>query len=288
MKHKLLFILCLLPCLIIAAPKYSLRPLSHGAAARVTLQPFLADSTNNTGVAIIVCPGGSYSWHDMKIEGIGVAQWLQSNGINAYVLKYRVASIGAYVTGYRILGIGNKYPDMLTDIEDALKYVYSHSDTDHIDTTLIGVMGFSAGGHLAMSSYVYNRTRYTPAFLCPIYPVVTMSNKKYTHIRSRRGALGVWGQWNKQMQDSLSLEKHIKTNCPPVFLMNCQDDPIVKYQNSELLDSALCDAKIPHQYIQYKTGGHGFGASDKKGTEECHQWKKEFLLWISNFKNQRK
>lgn len=271
-----------------AAPKYSLHPSCHGAPARVTLQPFLADSAHNTGIAIIVCPGGSYSWHDMKVEGIGVARWLQSNGINAYVLKYRVASVGAYVTGYRVLGIGNKYPDMLTDVEDALKYVYEHAEQDYIDTTLIGVMGFSAGGHLTMSSYVYNRTSYKPKFLCPIYPVVSMSNKKYTHKRSRRGALGVWSQWNKVMQDSLSLEKHVTSDCPPVFLVNCQDDPIVKYQNSELLDSALTQANIPHLYIQYKTGGHGFGASNIAGTEECRQWKNEFLLWMSNFKNRRK
>jgi dipeptidyl aminopeptidase/acylaminoacyl peptidase len=61
------------------------------------------------------------------------------------------------------------------------------------------------------------------------------------------------------------------------------DDPIVKYQNSELLDSALTNKAIPHKYIQYKTGGHGFGASEYKGTEESQQWKNEFLLWISNF-----
>lgn len=288
MWNRLFLILCLVPCIITAAPQYSLRPSGHGAASRVTLQPFLADSSSNTGIAVIVCPGGSYSWHDMKIEGVGVAKWLQSNGINAYVLKYRVASVGAYITGYRILGIGNKYPDMLTDVEDALQYVYTHAETDHLDTTLIGVMGFSAGGHLTMSSYIYNRTLYKPKFLCPIYPVVTMSHKEYTHKRSRRGALGVWGQWNKQMQDSLSLEKHVPEDCVPVFLVNCKDDPVVKYQNSELLDSALCKAKIPHQYIQYRTGGHGFGASDKKGTEECRQWKQECLLWISNFKAQRK
>lgn len=286
--NKILLILTLIPCLLIAAPQYSLRPSGHGAASRVTLKPFLADSIHNTGIAIVVCPGGSYSWHDMKVEGIGVAKWLQSNGINAYVLKYRVASVGAYITGYRVLGIGNKYPDMLTDVEDALKYVYEHAVIDKLDTTMIGVMGFSAGGHLTMSSYIYNKTNHIPKFLCPVYPVVSMSNKDYTHKRSRRGALGVWGQWNKQMQDSLSIEKHISSDCPPVFLVNCQDDPIVKYQNSELLDSALTQAQVDHKYIQYKTGGHGFGASEDKGSEECHQWKKEFLIWISNLKALKK
>lgn len=247
------------------------------------LTPYLADSTNNTGIAVVVCPGGSYSWLDMKIEGITTAEWLQSNGINAFVLKYRVASVGAYIVGFRVLGIGHKYPDMLHDVEWALKEVYTNAETYNIDTTKIGVMGFSAGGHLTMISYLHNKTPYKPKFLCPIYPVVTMNDKRYTHLRSRRGALGVWGQYNKQMCDSMSLEDQITKDCPPVFLVNCKDDPIVKYQNSELLDSALIEKEIPHKYIQYETGGHGFGASNHKGTEECRNWKKEFLVWISNF-----
>ena len=247
-----------------------------------TLTPYTAASTQNTGAAVIVCPGGSYSWLDMKTEGKGVAEWLQSNGINAFVLQYSVANISAYVLGYRVLGIGNKYPNMLDDVEWALKQLYAAADSLHIDTTRIGVMGFSAGGHLTMMSYTHNRTAYKPHFLCPIYPVVTFSDERYAHRRSRRGALGVWHQWNKSMQDSLSIERHIPFDCPPVFLVNCVDDPIVKYQNSELLDSALTIHDISHQYIQYQTGGHGFGASETKGTDECRQWKNEFIQWISN------
>ena len=247
-----------------------------------TLTPYTATSTQNTGAAVIVCPGGSYSWLDMKTEGKGVAEWLQSDGINAFVLQYSVANISAYVLGYRVLGIGNKYPNMLDDVEWALKQLYAAADSLHIDTTRIGVMGFSAGGHLTMMSYTHNKTAYKPHFLCPIYPVVTFSDERYAHRRSRRGALGVWHQWNKSMQDSLSIERHIPFDCPPVFLVNCVDDPIVKYQNSELLDSALTTHDISHQYIQYQTGGHGFGASETKGTEECRQWKNEFIQWISN------
>ena len=251
-------------------------------AAKPRLTPYLADSANDTHTAVIVCPGGSYSWLDMKVEGIGVAEWLQSQGINAFVLKYHVANVSAYMFGYRVLGIGNKYPKMLTDVENALQQVYEQADSLHINRARIGVMGFSAGGHLTMMSYTHNRTDYKPTFLCPIYPVVTMSDKRYAHQRSRRGALGVWRQWNQTLRDSLSIEQHIPDDCPPVFLVNCVDDPIVKYQNSELLDSALTAHNIPHRYIQYQTGGHGFGASDTKGTDECHQWKNEFIQWISN------
>ncbi len=251
-------------------------------AGSMRLYAYPADSAANTGMAVIVCPGGSYCWHDMEYEGRQVAQWLNRNGINAFVLKYRVASISAYCLGYRVIGLGNKYPNMLIDVEDALRYVYQHADSLRIDTARIGVMGFSAGGHLCMMSATHNRTQYKPAFVCPVYPVVTMTDNRYVHHRSRRGALGVWRHLNQSMRDSLSLEKHISPACPPVFLVNCVDDPVVKYRNSELLDSALNANHVPHRYIQYKTGGHGFGASDTKGTEECRQWKNEFIQWISN------
>ena len=250
--------------------------------AKERITPYLADSATNTGIAIVVCPGGSYSWLDMKTEGIGVAQWLQSNGINAFVLRYHVANVSAYMFGYRVWGIGNRYPKMLTDVENALQLVYQSADSLHIDPSKIGVMGFSAGGHLTMMSFTHNRTPYKPAFLCPIYPVVTMSDQRYAHQRSRRGALGVWGQWKQPLRDSLSIEQHIPADCPPVFLVNCVDDQVVKYQNSELLDSALTANNIPHRYIRYQTGGHGFGASETKGTDESRQWKNEFLQWISN------
>ena len=263
----------------------------QGVLAKTSIEPavdgnprlfaYPADSVANTGIAVVVCPGGSYCWLDMETEGVGVARWLQSQGVNAFVLRYRVANVSAYILGYRVVGLGNRYPNMLTDVVEALEWVYMHADDYGIDTAKIGVMGFSAGGHLTMSSYLYNRTPYKPHFLCPIYPVVSMSHR-VSHKRSRRGALGVWGQFNYKMRDSLSLEKHVRQDCPPVFLVNCQDDPIVRYENSELLDSALTANDVPHKYIQYKTGGHGFGASETKGTEESRQWKKEWLQWISN------
>lgn len=256
-------------------------PLISVAGKVPSITPYVAASEKNTGAAIIVCPGGSYSWLDHETEGHMVARWLQDNGITAYVLKYRVANVSAYIFGYRVLGIGNKYPNMLRDVEYALSRVYAEADSLAIDTTKIGVMGFSAGGHLTMMSYMMNNTPYKPKFLCPIYPVVTFMDERYVHKRSRRGALGVWGQYDKQMRDSLSLERHVPTDCPPVFLVNCMDDPIVDYHNSILLDSALTATNVPHKYILYSTGGHGFGASDTKGTAECRQWRTEFLRWAN-------
>jgi acetyl esterase/lipase len=82
------------------------------------------------------------------------------------------------------------------------------------------------------------------------------------------------------MKDSLSLEKHVPDNCAPVFLMNCDDDPVVNYYNSVLLDSALTAHGVPHQYEHYRTGGHGFGSSAEMTTPEAIQWKERFLDWI--------
>ena len=262
--------------------------VSHGK--QVTLTPYLAEN-NTTGTAIIVCPGGSYCWLDEETEGDGVAQWLQSNGISAFVLRYRAIGFGAYFWHHRIIFRGKQYPDMITDAQRALQWVREHAEEYHINPDMVGMMGFSAGGHLVMSAACFNEFDYLkaigidtkvslkPTFVVPIYPVVTM-REPYVHKRSRRALLSEKRQHNPTMIDSLSLERHIPANCPPVFLVNCVDDPIVEYHNSILLDSALTANHVNHHYIQYQTGGHGFGASEEKGTAECRQWKNEFLKWI--------
>ena len=231
-------------------------------------------------VAIIVCPGGSYFWHDTETEGERVAHWLQENGITAFVLDYRTAYVPAFITHFRYIFRGNRYPDPQDDLRQAIRYVKSHAKEYNIDPDKIGAMGFSAGGHLVMSSVELFEKDDWPAFIVPVYPVVTMT-ASCVHKRSRRGLLGDSRVRNKELRELLSLEKHVPSDCPPVFLINCKDDPIVDYHNSILLDSALTSQKIPHQYLLYETGGHGFGASDIKGTPECRQWKEEFIKWIN-------
>lgn len=262
--------------------------VSHGK--QVTLTPYLAKD-NTTGMAIIVCPGGSYCWLDDETEGDGVAQWLQRNGITAFVLRYRAIGFGAYFWHHRILFRGKQYPDMITDAQRALQWVREHAEAYHINPDKVGMMGFSAGGHLVMSAACFNEFDFLkeygidtnvslkPSFVVPIYPVVTM-REPYVHKRSRRALLSEKRHHNQTMIDSLSLERHVPADCPPVFLVNCVDDPVVEYHNSILLDSALTANHVNHRYIQYKTGGHGFGASEEKGTAECRQWKNEFLKWI--------
>lgn len=266
--------------------------ISHGR--KVKLTSFLADD-NPTGRAVIVCPGGSYYWLDTKNEGDTVAMWLQSNGISAFVLEYRAAGIGAFAYRHRAIFRGRRHPDMITDAQRALQWVRTHAEEYHINPDKVGILGFSAGGHLALSTAFFhehdflkdagvdNETSLRPVFAGAIYPVVTMV-KPYVHKRSRRGLLGEKHHHDPVLCDSLSLERHVPADCPPIFLANCVDDPVVDYRNSVVLDSALTAAHVNHRYIQFQTGGHSFGASEKRGTAECREWKTEFLKWLAEIK----
>ena len=244
----------------------------------VEMTPYLVPGTGNK--AVVVCPGGSYFGHDMETEGHMVARWLQQNGISAFVLRYRTAYTPAFLIRFRFLFRGNRYPDPQNDLRQALTYVRKHAKEYGIDANRVGAMGFSAGGHLVMSAAEWFRPQERPDFVVPVYPVVTMT-QPCVHKRSRRALLGESKVKDAKLRDSLSLERHVPADCPPVFLVNCKDDPVVDYRNSVLLDSALQARHVPHVYLQYQTGGHGFGASDTKGTPECRQWRQAFLAWVN-------
>ncbi len=301
MPHRLLLILALLVASVTSlATTLSAIWLWAGTpvhASSVTLAPFLPATTPSVSTeglpspAIIVCPGGSYCWHDYEAEGIRVAEWLRDNGIAAFVLKYRVQGIVPYITHSRLISRGHRHPDALCDIQRAIQYLREHADSFHIDPSRLGAMGFSAGGHLVMSAAAYAATDFLvplgithsvslrPDFVAPIYPVVTMQ-PPYVHKRSRRALLGEYGKRRQAMRDSMSLEMHVPADCPPVFLLNCVDDPIVQWQNSVLLDSALTARGIPHLYTQYRVGGHGFGGDSRKFSAETAHWQQTFLAWL--------
>lgn len=257
--------------------------------ARVTLTPYLADGDRN--IACIICPGGSYFWLDRENEGYKVAEWLCENGISAFVLEYRVGGIPAYAWHTRLVRRGNRYPDMLCDVQRAISVIRSDSGRYGIDPARIGVIGFSAGGHLAAMSGMYfdagvlprdvsqDSISLRPDFVASIYPVVSFRDRS-THKRSRRGALGEWHDITEGLKDSLSLEKHVRIDMPPVYLMNCDDDHVVAPRNSQLLDSALTAVGVPHRYMRCSTGGHGFGVTDSKTSVEASGWKSDFLRWL--------
>lgn len=241
-------------------------------SAGVTLTPLVPQGTGeNLREAIIVCPGGSYHWLDEPTEGLYVAQWLQKEGIAAFVLLYN-----PYTTLHtKIMGA----------ISDAIEHVRSFAGEYGVDPDRIGAMGFSAGGHLVMSAAEHFAS--DPArrlnFVAPIYPVVTM-NEPYVHKRSMRGFLSPREIASAEGRDRFSLEKNVPQNCPPVFLLNCTDDPIVKYQNSILLAEALSCAGVEHLYTRYETGGHGFGANPARQNENTSAWQGLFMKWLRSLK----
>ena len=232
--------------------------------------------------AVVVCPGGSYFWLDKVGEGQLVGEWLASQGIAAYVLYYHTAGVPDFITSYRLLFRGVRHPDMIADLQWAIQLVRARYDGP------VGAMGFSAGGHLVMSAAEFFGTDFTkanaganlrPDFVAPIYPVVSM-RAPCTHKRSRIGLLGEGRTGNQVLRDSLSLELHVRPDTPPVFLLRCDDDPVVDPQNSDLLDAALTEKNILHRTVRYRKGGHGFGADKEKFTEETARWQAAFLEWI--------
>ena len=259
-------------------------------ARNVTLTPYVQDDVYNMP-AVIVCPGGSYFWLDVEHEGRMVAEWLRDQGIPAFLLQYRTGGWFDFTFRSRVLFGGNQHPDMIEDLQRAIQLVRENAREFGVNPRHVGAMGFSAGGHLVMSSAELFDTDFLaphgietavslrPDFVAPIYPVVTME-QECVHVRSRRGLLGERRMRDTLMRDSLSLEKHVKADTPPVFLLNCVDDPIVDYRNSNLLDSALTANKVPHLFVQYKIGGHGFGADPEKFSEETKQWQATFLQWF--------
>ena len=305
MMKRLLLLLALslfcriLSAQVIAEPVHIWDGTPVRGAHGVTLTPYLPDDV--WGVpAVIVCPGGSYYWLDVEHEGVMVAEWLRDQGIPAFLLQYRTAGWFDFVFWSRPLFGGNQHPDMIADLQRSIQLVRENWGELGIDPRMVGAMGFSAGGHLVMSSAELYGTDFLaplgiettvslrPDFVAPIYPVVTLE-QDCVHARSRRGLLGERRENDARMRDSLSLEKHVRPDGPPVFLLNCVDDPTVDYRNSNLLDSALTANKVPHLFVQYKIGGHGFGADPAKFSEETKQWQATFLQWLNELlKSKRK
>lgn len=260
---KIIFLLLLITCPVKAQQKVD------GFSNLVEYKPVSKAST-----AVIVCPGGSYCWLSKKYEGSEVAKWLNANGIAAYVLYYPTAGWAGFAWHTRLIFRGHQYPDQIEAVKKAMKVVKSKGYGK------VGMMGFSAGGHLVICAAEYLQQSYKPDFVASLYPVITFSHDKIVHRRSRRGLLGEHRWRNKSICDSLSVEKHANLIQCPLFIANCKDDPTVNYRNSELMDSALNANYKSHLYIQYKTGGHGFGTTAAKTSKEAITWKERFLVWL--------
>ena len=235
---------------------------------------FIAEN-NPGGLSVIICPGGSYCYLGIKNEGIKVAKWFQDNGISAFVLRYRV--------GFR----HNKYPAMIQDLQRGIQLVRENYAANCIDTCKVGVIGFSAGGHLAGTAATYYDINYMeelgiepnvslrPDFVAMIYPVVSMTDS-LAHKRSRRNLLGY--RYPPELKHKMSLELNVHTGMPPVFMIHCKNDKTVNYRNALNYYLALTNQGIHCDFTLYDQKGHGFGIDPD--SQNAASWINHFIPWL--------
>ncbi len=231
-------------------------PLAQGnnAADIPTLTIYRPAEGKANGAAIVVCPGGGYGGladHENK----PIAEWLASNGITGIVLKYR-------------LGPRYHHPVMINDANRAIRYVRAHADHWKLDPKRIGILGFSAGGHLASTAATHfdegdknaadpiERVSSRPDLAVLIYPVITLE-APFTHGGSRQNLLGK--DPDPKLIELLSNEKQVTEKTPPTFLVHGLDDTVVPPENSLLFVQACRKAKVPVEFHLYEYGQHGFG-----------------------------
>jgi acetyl esterase/lipase len=226
--------------------------------------------------AVIVIPGGGYAGLAMDHEGAQIADWLNSMGVTAFVLKYRLS------------GTGHRHPIPMHDGQRAIRTVRSRAAEWKLDPARIGVIGFSAGGHLASTlgthfdagdsnaDHPIDRVSSRPDFMILCYPVITMI-KEFGHKGSRENLLGPAP--GKDLLESLSNETQVKPDTPPTFLFHTSEDSGVLPENSVAFYSALRKADVPAELHIYEKGPHGVGlAKTIPGTsswpDRCVEWMK--------------
>jgi len=244
-----------------------------------TISVYLPSPENSTGAAVLIFPGGGYGVLAFDYEGVDVAKWLNKNGIAGIVLKYRLPSD---------LIMKDKSVGPLQDAQEAMRIIRRKASDWKIDTRKIGVLGFSAGGHLAstISTHyaekvyeVKDTTSARPDFSLLIYAVITF-DASFTHMGSRKNLIG------ENPADSVirhySNELMITEKTPPAFLVHASDDKVVPVKNSLVYFEGLVKFKIPAEIHVFQKGGHGFGLAINRGTEAawpdlCLNWLREVL-----------
>ncbi len=240
-----------------------------------TLLSFFPEKGKASGTAIIVCPGGAYSFLAYQHEGVAIAKKYAEAGVTAFVLKYRLPS--DKIMTDRSIG-------PLQDAQRAIQLVRENAVKWGIDPAKVGIAGFSAGGHLAATAATHydapvipvkSGISVRPDFAILIYPVISMGVT--THQGSKENLIGA--KANQKTIDLFSNEKQVKADVPPLFLMHCQDDDIVDVKNSLLFYEALLAKKIVGAMNIYQSGGHGFGLNNATTNDywfdRCASWMKQ-------------
>ena len=242
-----------------------------------TLTVYPAPKETANGAAVIICPGGGYTRLAVDNEGEGVVKWLNKNGITAAVLKYRLPNDTIMI---------DKTIGPLQDAQQSVRVLRKIASEYNINTEKIGIIGFSAGGHLASTLSVrYNDKVYEnesisarPDFAILLYPVISMK-PEITHKGSSDWLLGKTP--DKALIEKFSNELHVAEKTPPTFLVHAEDDKSVPVQNSIEYFMALKKCNIPAELHIYTVGGHGFGMAGGRTTtvknwpDACINWLKE-------------
>jgi acetyl esterase/lipase len=241
---------------------------------------YLAPADRTTGAAIVVCPGGGYGFLALDHEGRQVAQWLNSLGVTAVVLHYRLAP-------------RYHHPAPLQDAQRAMRLVRSQASAWKIDSKKVGILGFSAGGHLAATVSTHfdagraeaadpvERFSCRPDFAILIYPVISMQ-AGVTHGGSRRNLLGERAD-DEKLAAELSAERQVTPQTPPTFLVHTTEDKAVPPENSIFFYLALKKAGVPAELHLFERGPHGLGLGRAgqpfaRWPELCAAWLREHHL----------
>ncbi len=226
-----------------------------------------------TGTAVIICPGGGYAGLSREREGWQYARWLSGLGVTSFILTNRVGDYG--------------HPAPLQDVLRAVRLVRSRAAEFKVDPARIGVIGSSAGGHLAASAgtlhdhadgktgHALDAVSARPDFLVLMYPVITMADG-VTHNGSRENLLGK--QRTPEQEAFFSLENRVTTTTPPTLLIHTQEDKSVPVENSVRFFQALTKAGVPAEFHAFEKGGHGMGMRDGLGTSS--EWPDRAEEWL--------
>jgi acetyl esterase/lipase len=246
------------------------------------LEVYLPSKKNATGQAVLIFPGGGYGILAYDWEGTDFAKFLNSKGIAGIVVKYRLPSAKSQT---------NMHIVPLQDAQRAMRTVRSRATEWNIDPRNIGIIGFSAGGHLASTLGThFNENVYPkkdvideqsarPDFMTLAYPVITMGEPN-THGGSRKNLLGE--NPSQKMLDHFSNELQVTADTPPTFLVHATDDTAVPVENSLLFYTALVQHQVPAEMHIYPTGGHGFAL----GLNDPHlaSWTDQWVGWLNTLK----
>ena len=248
-----------------------------------TLEVFLPSKKTATGQAVVICPGGGYSILAYDWEGIDIAKWYNAQGIAAVVLKYRLPKSSTLIK-----------PEIapLQDAQKAIRLVRHHAKKWNIDPGQVGVMGFSAGGHLASTLGTHydenvlgdskdpiDSLSARPDFMVLIYPVITFDKKHY-HGGSKNNLIGK--NASQKLIDYYSNDLQVSSQTPKTFLLHATDDKAVPVANSLLFYQALERNGVAVEMHIYPEGGHGFGLGIGRG--HLQQWPDRLKQWLNHIK----